>query len=450
MMPYRRIAGLLQAGLMGLVLLAGTAWSGSQVQRVPALSIGVRGGAILPSSDLTGKLGPQGAVFMRWGLGAKLQAEAAVAYQRYITEDYLWKNNLLDVTKRDNYMTHLSTAQARLVFAPVRYATWNPFVYGGVGYEYCNVEDITPRRGSWDGIGRTADIPLGIGARYQLAERWGLEGSGGYTFSFSKKTDGSTLEAPAGGSLDENSANNFFEFNVGLTYDITLGAVIEPTAKPMPTKPVKPVAPAPAAPKVEAPKDTDGDGLTDVDESTVYFTNPKVADSDGDGLSDGDEIRVYRTNANQADTDQGGINDGDEVRRGTDPLAAADDKAVEKRAVPAPAVGQFTFPVVYYPTGGYMLSAQAKADLNKASKILLENPGVLLNVQGHTDNAGTPPANIKLSRARAEVVKDYLVQQGVASWRIMSSYYGDTKPAATNGTPEGKAKNRRTELIQAK
>lgn len=437
---------MLQVGLLGLVLLAGAAWSGSQVERVPGLSIGLRGGGILPSTDLSGKIGPQGALFMRYGLGAKLQAEVGVAYNQYIVEDYAWGPLGSIPAATDEYMTNLSTVQLRLVWAPVRYPTWNPFVYAGAGFEYFNVEDLRPTRGSWDGIGSSAEIPLGIGARYQLAERWGLEGSGGYAFSFSKKTDGSTLSG-ATGSKDEGGKNNYLEFNVGLTYDITLGEVIE-----RPAKPVAAVTPAPAPiAKVEAPKDSDGDGLTDDDEQKTYFTNARVADSDGDGLSDGDEVRVYRTNPNKADTDQGGITDGDEVKRGTDPLAAADDKAqVEERAIPAPAVGEFTFPVVYFPTGGSVLSAQAKADLNKAGKVLLDNPGVLLDVVGHADNQGSAAANKKLSRARAENVKAYLVQQGVATWRIMPSFYGDTKPAASNDTAEGKAKNRRVELLQAK
>ena len=156
MMPFRKIAGLLQVGLLGLVLLAGAAWSGSQVERVPALSIGLRGGGILPSTDLAGKIGPQGTLFMRYGLGPKLQAEVGVRYSRYITEDYTWANNVLNAATRSDYMTHLSAAQVRVVWAPVSYPSWNPFVFAGAGYEYYNVQDITPRRGSWDGIGSSA------------------------------------------------------------------------------------------------------------------------------------------------------------------------------------------------------------------------------------------------------------------------------------------------------
>ena len=61
--------------------------------------------------------------------------------------------------------------------------------------------------------------------------------------------------------------------------------------------------------------DSDGDGLTDIDEITIYSTNPALADSDDDGLSDGEEINLYITNPTNADTDGDGINDGEEVKR---------------------------------------------------------------------------------------------------------------------------------------
>ena len=61
--------------------------------------------------------------------------------------------------------------------------------------------------------------------------------------------------------------------------------------------------------------DTDGDGLDDWDEITVYKTDPNLADTDGDGLNDGDEISVYKTDPNLVDTDGDGLSDGKEVTR---------------------------------------------------------------------------------------------------------------------------------------
>lgn len=66
--------------------------------------------------------------------------------------------------------------------------------------------------------------------------------------------------------------------------------------------------------------DTDGDGLSDNDELTIYFTSPTNPDSDGDGLSDGDEVLVYLTLPNAADSDGDFVDDGVEVALGSDPL----------------------------------------------------------------------------------------------------------------------------------
>jgi hypothetical protein len=65
--------------------------------------------------------------------------------------------------------------------------------------------------------------------------------------------------------------------------------------------------------------DTDGDGLTDYQEVSIYHTNPFVADTDGDGLTDGDEVNVWHTNPLIADTDGDGYSDGSEVQNGYNP-----------------------------------------------------------------------------------------------------------------------------------
>lgn len=66
--------------------------------------------------------------------------------------------------------------------------------------------------------------------------------------------------------------------------------------------------------------DSDGDGITDEDELTLYHTNPLIADTDGDGLDDGEEINTYHTNPLVEDSDGDGVDDGTEVRWHYDPL----------------------------------------------------------------------------------------------------------------------------------
>jgi hypothetical protein len=70
--------------------------------------------------------------------------------------------------------------------------------------------------------------------------------------------------------------------------------------------------------------DSDGDGLTDIDENTIHNTNPNLADTDSDGLNDYDEINVHNTDPNNADTDGDGFDDGTEINNGNDPNDSAD------------------------------------------------------------------------------------------------------------------------------
>ena len=78
--------------------------------------------------------------------------------------------------------------------------------------------------------------------------------------------------------------------------------------------------------------------------------------------------------------------------------------------------------------------------------MLKDNPTLKIQINGHTDNSGKPADNIRLSEDRARSVTSYLIAKGIAPARLSSKGWGDTQPIADNSTPEGRAKNRRTEL----
>ncbi len=81
--------------------------------------------------------------------------------------------------------------------------------------------------------------------------------------------------------------------------------------------------------------------------------------------------------------------------------------------------------------------------------MLAEHADLKLTVEGHTDNAGDAAANQALSQARAEAVKQALVTTyGVDAVRLEGRGYGASRPAAPNATPEGRAANRRVELVR--
>ena len=72
---------------------------------------------------------------------------------------------------------------------------------------------------------------------------------------------------------------------------------------------------------------------------------------------------------------------------------------------------------------------------------------VIVEVAGHTDSIGTEEYNEGLSQRRAQSVLDYLVEQGINASRMTAKGYGESQPIASNDTSEGRAKNRRTELV---
>ena len=106
----------------------------------------------------------------------------------------------------------------------------------------------------------------------------------------------------------------------------------------------------------------------------------------------------------------------------------------------------FTLDNVFFETGKSILRAESNNALNDLVEIMKLKSGLTIEISGHTDNVGNPETNLKLSLDRANSVKNYLVQHGVTSSRVATKGYGDTQPAASNDTDEGRQKNRRTEV----
>ena len=69
-----------------------------------------------------------------------------------------------------------------------------------------------------------------------------------------------------------------------------------------------------------------------------------------------------------------------------------------------------------------------------------------IEIAGHTDNVGTIESNIKLSKERANSVRNYLIKKGISAKRVIAKGYGETQAVADNLTPQGRKKNRRTEV----
>ena len=99
-------------------------------------------------------------------------------------------------------------------------------------------------------------------------------------------------------------------------------------------------------------------------------------------------------------------------------------------------------------------SAEVKSEaypmLNEAILIMKKTPDLKVEIDGHTDSTGTAAYNLILSEKRAQAIKDFMVARGIDPKRLTTKGFGFTKPAASNDTKEGRAKNRRVEFTPVK
>ena len=93
------------------------------------------------------------------------------------------------------------------------------------------------------------------------------------------------------------------------------------------------------------------------------------------------------------------------------------------------------------------LQAESVNQLQDVVTLMKDNPGLKLEIQGHTDNQGADEYNLDLSQRRAETVVAYLGLFGINNDRLTAQGFGETKSVMANTTEEGRAKNRRVELV---
>ena len=103
--------------------------------------------------------------------------------------------------------------------------------------------------------------------------------------------------------------------------------------------------------------------------------------------------------------------------------------------------------LIYFPSNSTNKLADASVEtyLDQVAA-QVKKTGQKVRLTGHTDDIGNAAANIDLGKRRADMIKDYLISQGVVASKIISNSEGESRPVFSNETPEGRAKNRRTEL----
>ena len=94
------------------------------------------------------------------------------------------------------------------------------------------------------------------------------------------------------------------------------------------------------------------------------------------------------------------------------------------------------------------IKADGQGVIDEIATALRNTPALKVGIEGHTDNVGAAAPNLKLSEARAQAVMAALVAKGIAAARLSAAGFGQTRPIADNAAEDGRAKNRRVELVK--
>ncbi len=204
--------------------------------------------------------------------------------------------------------------------------------------------------------------------------------------------------------------------------------------------------------KVFFDKDTDKDGVIDTLDKCPGTPQESKVDADGCPLdTDGDGVYDYLDKC--PGTKLGVKVDAVGCSLDTDGDGATND--VDKcPTTPAGAKvntsGCWILANVLFDTGRWSIKDVSYSSLDEAVKTLKENPGIKVEVQGHTDSVGSYKYNKRLSQNRANSVMKYFIKKGVDKSRLTATGYGPDKPVASNSSAEGRAKNRRVALQPVK
>jgi outer membrane protein OmpA-like peptidoglycan-associated protein/opacity protein-like surface antigen len=209
--------------------------------------------------------------------------------------------------------------------------------------------------------------------------------------------------------------------------------------------------------------DNDGDGILDAAddcpdeaEDVDGFQDADGCpdpDNDGDGIADAadrcpdeaEDVDGFQDADGCPDPD----NDGDGVPDAADscpetPVGVAVDETGCPKAVEIKA--SLVLEGVEFESSKAVLTPNSKSTLNEVAESLAAYPEVKIEIGGYTDSTGPAELNRELSQRRAEAVRQYLIEQGIAPERLIAVGYGEDQPIASNETREGRAQNRRVEL----
>ena len=336
-----------------------------------------------------------------------------------------------------------------------------PYLHAGIGFAYYEKHSIRP--------GMDVITPVGAGIRFRLNDRVNLLLQETFAYSDHDTRDGETG--------DNNDA--FLHHSLGITFNLGKAKDADKDGVTDKNDACPGTAVGVRVDTKGCPLDKDGDGITDDQDACPDLKGVASAkgcpDKDSDGIADGADQCPDLAGTVELDgcpdSDKDGIVDPDDKcpqvagliafagcpDTDGDSIADPDDKCPDVPGIAAnkgcPEIKEevkqlFTQALqgIQFETGKAVIRPSSFAILDNVVKVINENPAYLLTIEGHTDNVGKSDFNLNLSRDRANAVRDYLVNKGIAAGRMTSTGYGDTKPVEDNKTAAGRAKNRRVEF----
>ena len=200
--------------------------------------------------------------------------------------------------------------------------------------------------------------------------------------------------------------------------------------------------------------DTDNDGIADIDDECPEVAGkPELKgcpDADNDGIADKDDKCPQQAGPKEnngcpwPDRDGDGVLDKDDEcpdQKGT----VANNGCPEVTQEHQKKLNEFA-KAILFDLGKATIKPQSAETLDNIVKVLNEFKNAKFSVEGYTDSTGNKAKNIKLSEARANSVKDYLVAKGIDPSRLSAKGFGPENPIADNKTKAGREQNRRVEI----
>lgn len=303
------------------------------------------------------------------------------------------------------YSAATGIADLRLLFSPFSLPDLNPYLYAGFGVS---------KNFDRSGTAYLGMVPFGAGIQTRLSSGVLLSINGGYNLSLSDKLDGRVRSNTDLNSLTNGKQDGFYGFSAGLAFTIGSG---QDEAAEMKKKELADAE----AQRVKQQADAEARRVKE--------------------LADAEALRVKQ----QADAEARRVKElaDAEARRlaeekGRDTVfVLVKGKTVVLRGV------NFEF-------NKATLTKDSERILWRAYNAMVANPDVQVVITGHTDSVGSQQFNQVLSLERAQAVRNWLVQKGIASNRMRTVGRGENEPVASNATDEGRAENRRIEFYVEK